>query len=194
MRRRSWTLLAAAALLLLLLLLSGCGNSRTPVPSLSSLARSSGSRTLRYPAAGIALVAPRAWRVTPGARPLVATIFSGSSVVAVWRYQRSDPAPHGARALRHAQQLLIRNARARDPQLELIRSTITVLDGAPAVELDAFEQVAGQARRVRSTHIFERHAEVVLDEYAPPNIFHSVDHVVFSPVKRSLELFRATAA
>jgi hypothetical protein len=34
----------------------------------------------------------------------------------------------------------------------------------------------------------------VLDEYAPPTAFHTVDHDVFSPLKRSLRLFPAGAA
>jgi hypothetical protein len=184
-----WTPLLAA-----LALLAGCGNSRTPVPSLTSRPQPSGFQSLRYPTQGLSLVAPRAWTVKRGAPPLVATIASGSSVVALWRYHRTAPPPRSPAALRSAQRLLIRDARLRDPSLELIRSTITVLDGAPAIEIDAFEKVAGLARRVRSTHVFERRAEVVLDEYAPPASFHSVDHVVFSPVKRSLQLSKATAA
>jgi hypothetical protein len=187
-----WTL--RALLLAPLATLAGCGNSRTPVPRLSSAPQPSGFQALRYPTQGLSLVAPRAWTVKPGLSPLVATIASGSSVVALWRYRRTLPPPRSPAALRRAQRLLIRDARRHDPSLELLRSTITVLDGAPAIEIDAVEKVAGQPRRVRSTHVFERRAEVVLEEYAPPESFHSIDRVVFSPVKRSLQLSRATAA
>jgi len=45
-----------------------------------------------------------------------------------------------------------------------------------------------QARRVRSVHVFFGGAEYVIDEYAALRYFHTVDHSVFSPVKRSLRL------
>jgi hypothetical protein len=35
---------------------------------------------------------------------------------------------------------------------------------------------------------------VVLDAYAPPALFHPVDHAVFSPLKRSLQLTAPTGA
>jgi hypothetical protein len=38
--------------------------------------------------------------------------------------------------------------------------------------------------------LFADGAELVLDVYAPVRDFHSVDHAVFSPLKRSLQLFR----
>jgi hypothetical protein len=37
-------------------------------------------------------------------------------------------------------------------------------------------------------HVYLPGAEVVLEEYAPPALFHRIDHAVFSPVKRSLRL------
>ena len=64
---------------------------------------------------------------------------------------------------------------------------------APAVELDALERVGGQLRRVRSIHVFLAHAEIVLDEYAPPGQFHAVNRAVFTPVRRSLALTGASA-
>jgi hypothetical protein len=51
--------------------------------------------------------------------------------------------------------------------------------------------VGGQLRRVRSLLVYLAGAEVVLEEYAPPAAFHSVDHLVFSPVRRSLRLLSA---
>jgi hypothetical protein len=181
-------------LLCAVLVLAGCGNSRTPVPRLERPGSTSGVQTLRYPAAGVILRAPRDWSAVAGQLPLVVSITSGTAVVALWRFPRNVGPPSGAAALRRARTLLIREARARDPGMALIRSTITTLDGAPAIELDAFEQIAGHQRRVRSAHVFERRAEIVLDEYAPPQMFHSVDHTVFSPLKRSLMLPGASTA
>ena len=170
-------------------LLAGCGNSRTPLPSAQEVAAaSSGFRELHYPTAGITLRAPTGWNAVTGTAPLIATITSGNSVVAVWRFPIEVRPPSGGRALRGAERRLIAKARERDPGIALIRSRVTRLAGAPAVELDAIEQIGGQQRRVRSTHVFERRAEIVLDEYAPPNRFHSIDHTVFSPVRRSLSV------
>jgi len=70
---------------------------------------------------------------------------------------------------------------------------VATVAGYPAIELDAFEQLKGSPRRVRSTHVFTGTSEVVLDEYAPTAIFHSVDHAVFSPLKRSLRLTSAAS-
>jgi hypothetical protein len=75
----------------------------------------------------------------------------------------------------------------------LIRASVGLVDGYPAIELDAFERINGRPRRVRSTHVFTGSSEVVLDEYAPAALFHSVDHAVFSPLKRSLHLSPAVS-
>jgi hypothetical protein len=39
---------------------------------------------------------------------------------------------------------------------------------------------------VRSIHVFTPVAELVLEEYAAPNVFNRVDRQVFEPVSRSL--------
>lgn len=167
---------------------SGCGNTRTKVPTTTAPAAPAGFHTLGYPQAGVVLSAPSNWSVQASASPQVATISSGPAVVALWRFPRSSPLPAGARALQAALRQLVAMAQARDATLQLIRSRVETIDGVPAVELDAFERIGGQERRVRSTHVFTPAAELVLDEYAPPAIFHAVDHAVFSPVKRSLRL------
>jgi hypothetical protein len=174
------------------ILIAGCGNSRTPVQSATGAA--SGFKTLHYPGAGISLRAPVNWSASTGPGPLIATFTSGTSVVAVWRFPRNVAAPSSQVSLRRARDVLIRKARERDPSLDLIRSNITRLAGAPAIELDAIEQISGHRRRVRSTHVFGPRAEVVLDEYAPPDAFHAVDHAVFSPLRHSLLLTGASTA
>lgn len=177
-----------------LALIAACENSRTPVPAVQQGGSAAGFRMLHYPAAGISFRAPSDWSAAEGQGPLIATLTSGTSVVAVWRFPRSIDPPAGTTALRRARRQLIRKARHRDPRLTLIRSTITAVSGVPAIEIDAVEQIAGHSRRVRSTHVFERRAEIVLDEYAPPQAFHAVDHAVFSPVKRSLLLSGTSTA
>ena len=146
-----------------------------------------------FPTAGITLQIPRAWVVVPGHGALVSTVSSGTAIVAVWRYPASAP-PAGMRALVAARRALIKQAVARDGRLKLIGSRITEIDGAPAVEINAIEHIDGRVRRVRSTHVFRHHAEVVLEEYAPPDIFAAEDQSVFSRLQGSLVLTATTSA
>ncbi|HUO72820.1 MAG TPA: hypothetical protein VMU39_18785 [Solirubrobacteraceae bacterium] len=172
-------------------LLAGCGNTRTAAPEVSQPATPTGFHALAYPRSGVAISVPNNWLVQSKRTPLLSTISSGNAVVALWRYRRTLPPPTRRVALGAVQRQLIAGARARDPSFTLIRSRIQTIDATPAIELDAFERVAGQPRRVRSVHVFAPGAELVLDEYAPPGIFHAVDHAVFSPLKRSLRLSAA---
>jgi hypothetical protein len=140
---------------------------------------------------GVSFKVPTNWTRATDAPPLIGTFSSGPAVIALWRYHRSGPQPADAGADARARALLVSAARARDSTLTVIRSKLMTLDGAQAVVLDATEQIAGQPRRVRSFHVFVPGAEIVLEEYAPPSLFHSVDHAVFSPLNHSLALLRS---
>jgi hypothetical protein len=172
-------------------LLTGCAYSRTPVASVNVPKPPAGYLAQGFPKAGIAFRFPRNWTTIIKHVPLAATISSGRAVVALWRYPRTVPPPADRLALSVARASLISAARARDPSLRLIRTRLTRIGGAPTVELDAFDRVAGHLRRVRSLHIFVPGGEIVLDEYAPPAEFHAVDHAVFSPLNRSINLRRS---
>lgn len=175
------------------LLLAGCGDSRTSVPNLSAPAAPVAFRSVHFPTAGITLQIPRTWVVVPGHGPLVSTVSSGTAIVAIWRYPSGAP-PSGARALRGAERRLVQRASARDRGLRLIGARVTQVDGTPAVQIDAIERIGVHQRRVRSTHVFRRHAQVVLEEYAPPNIFGAEDRAVFTRLQGSLLLTAATTA
>ena len=148
---------------------------------------------LGYPNAGIALLAPRDWNVIAEQAPMVALFSSGDAVVTVYHFPRTAPPPSGQPALSATRDALLSAARAREPQLQLIRSGFLTVDKAAAVEIDAFERIDGVRRRVRSLHVYVPGSEIVIDEYAPPAIFHAVDHAVFSPVRRSLRLIGPAA-
>jgi hypothetical protein len=186
-RRAVWPLAAATALLA-----AGCGDSRTTIKSLSTPVAPGGFHTVTY--AGVTLSAPNDWSLLNDRAPLVVTISSGTAVIALWSYPSSTPPPAGATALAGASTALQAAAKHTDPGLRVIRSAVTSVDGDGAVELDAIEQIDGQTRRVRSMHVYTPGSEIVLEEYAPPALFHAVDHDVFSPVKRSLTFVRAGAA
>jgi hypothetical protein len=151
-------------------------------------------RTLRFAADGVRLRVPRNWTLVNGQSPLLASVSSGRAMVAIWRYPRTEPLPSSRAALNEARHRLVRAARARYGDLRVIRTKVLKVGRHAAIELSALERVAGQARRVRSVHVYAYGAELVLDEYAPESVFHAVDHSVFSPVKRSLHVSAAAKA
>jgi hypothetical protein len=167
-------------------LLAGCGNARTPVPSLTQPVTPHGLRTYTYSGVGIEFKAPANWRASGGDGKLLGTVSSGAAIVAVWRYAQPGRQPSTDAQLDRARTALIAVARARDPGLSVISSRITSFAGLPAVVLNATEQIADQLRRVRSIHMFGPGLEVVIDQYAPPNLFEAVDRAVFVPLGRSL--------
>ncbi len=186
--------LTALVALVALASLAGCGDSRTPVPSLSQPAAPRGFHTLGFNRSGVRLIAPKNWIVLPQRAPVVTVVASGAAFVTVWRFHRATPAPTSSAQLDQARGDLLRAARARDPRLVLIRASALTVDHRGAIELDVLEHINGRSRRVRSTHVYVPGAEYVLDEYAPPAMFHEVDHSVFSPIKRSLRLLPAAGA
>jgi hypothetical protein len=169
-------------------LLAACGYSRTPAPGLEKPAQPQSFYSLSVPAAGVTLQAPRNWTRIDQAAPLVLTLSSGSAVVALWRYVRAQPLPRGRARMAAATQALIAAVQSRQPAVQVVRARVVHLNGVRGVEVNAVERIKGQLRRVRSTHLYAGQQELVLEEYAPVDVFHSVDHAVFSPLRRSLRV------
>jgi hypothetical protein len=176
------------ALLVCLLALSACGSGRFVPVDPSQPVKPSTFHRVHFAQAGLSIAVPRNWTITQAKAPLLSIFSSGNAIVAIWSFPRTAPAPSGAVALNEARQELIRLSRQREPSLQVIRSSVGVADGQPDVEVDAFQTINGHRRRVRSLHIFTGRAEVVLEQYAPPALFHEVDHFAFSPMKRSLRI------
>ena len=182
---RPLTLLATV---LAALTAAGCGSERLATPDLQRPAEPGPATRATFPAAGLIFDRPSAWRFTPGTEPLVTSGGSGTAVVAVWRYPRSEPLPRERPALEDAQDTLESALTARDPTFELTSSRITEADGAPAIEVEGLQTIAGQRRRVRSLHAYAKGAEVVVDAYAADQDFGTMDRKVFRPLMRSLKI------
>lgn len=182
--------LAVALGALALTFLAACGSSRTPPPDLSRVEPPTGMKAVSYLHGTVQFQAPANWAIETGAAPLVVTLGSGPALVAIWRYPRSlrQPLPNSIPALNQAKSALISAARARDPGFRLISGAAIAQGNILGVELDAIETVRGQVRRVRSAHLYFGGAEFVVDEFAPPRLFHTVDRTVFSPLLRSVHL------
>lgn len=172
-------------------LLTGCGDSRIKLPDVARLAGPAPFREISYRREGIRLYVPEDWAVLSHRPPLLGVITSGSAVIALWRYRRTSGVALGSVSLSAARQALLGAARRRSPGLSLIRSAFITVDGHGAVVLDTMQHMGGALRQDRSIHVYLPHSEVVLEEYAPPSLFHSVDHTVFSPVRRSLHIFNS---
>lgn len=187
-RRRSILVSLALAAVL-----AGCGNDRTPPPDVTTPGPAFGTIDQRYPGAGVRFQAPKEWRLVKGQPPLVATISTGTAMIAVWRYPRTEPLPRSAKALDEAKDRLVAAVQARDRTFKLARARTMHAARAPAVQLLGTETVGGEPRRVRSTHVYAHGGEVIVDAYAAPLDFDRVDRTIFRPLLRSLRVSRAAS-
>lgn len=184
MRRLLWTLACSAAL-------AGCGNDPAPVADVVQPEPARGDRVIRLDEAGVRFTGPFNWRdlvvVQNGA---VGGVQSNRAVLAVWRYERSEPLPQTVEALEEVRDLLVERVKSRDASFKLIDSELTRLAGARAIVLRGTQTIAGLPVEVRSAHVFREGAEIVLDGYAPPESFDRVDKAVFQRALRTLKLFK----
>lgn len=170
--------------------LAGCAQSRTAAPDPSRIEPPGAVKTVAYLHNSLHFRAPANWEMQAGSGPLVVTVGSGPALIAIWHYPRSarQVLPIDLPQLQQARTALVAAARARDPTFRVISTAIVLQGGAPGVELDALETVRGQVRRVRSTHFYKGGGELVVDEFAPEELFHAVDRTVFSPLLHSVRL------
>ena len=176
------------AVALAAVLTAGCGRDRLEPPDPSRPASALRDAERSYPEVGLRFMAPDDWTFEPGRAPLVTSTADGTATIAVWRYPRTETLPREKADLDAAQDALVDAARQRDPRFELDEARQTEVDGAPAIVVLGTQQVAEQERRVRSTHVYAKGAEVVVDAYAAPRDFAKVDRAVFRPLVRSLKI------
>jgi hypothetical protein len=167
-------------------LVGGCGNARTRPPDLSLPSPPGGFARQDFRAEGFSVVAPRAWRVTFGSAPMVLGAQSGLATLAIWRYRRAESPPRTRAALRRALGALLGAVRARDPSFQVVVAKVERVADRLGLVVLGLETIDGVRREVRSTHLFIRGAEVVIDAFAPPAVFKRTDRLTFLPVVRSL--------
>jgi hypothetical protein len=178
----------ACALLLAAAGLTACGTSRPSPPDVTSPQPPEGTRFVAYPASRLSLVIPANWRAEQGKQPLVVSVASGTALMAIWRYPRTEPLPRTPRALRAAKDALVEAAKKRDKTLKVRTAKVIRVHGRPALEIVGTETVGGELRMVRSTHLFRDRSEIVVEGLAPPQLFASLDPSVFAPALRSLKV------
>jgi hypothetical protein len=183
MRRASSLACAAAAIMA-----CGCGNQQSEPPDVSAPVHPVGTTPASFDNQGVRFGVPGGWHLRGGAAPLVATVQSGTATIAVWRYPRTEPLPKTKAQLTQARDLLLQTAKARDQTFKEVKTAITKLGSHPAIQVRGTETISGQARSVRSTHVYAFGAEIVVDAFAPAAVFGRVDSEVFRPLLRSLRL------
>ena len=181
---------AAVLVLLLALGVAACGNERTRPPDADTPVTPEGERPVRLKQAGLRFTAPGNWPDLPRVDPREGGIRSGRATLAVWRYTRSQELPRTREELERVRDLLLERVRTRDTTYEARNTRIVRRGGAPGIELLGTQTLAGNEVDVRSTHLFTRGSEFVIDAYAPPAQFESVDETVFLPALRSLRFTR----
>lgn len=184
MRRAPALVLAAV----LALPLGGCGNEPTAPPPITTPDLETALVPIRLDEHDWVFLRPESWRFVPGATPLVGTMSSGLTTIALWRYERSEPLPETPEELEVAKDALVAAAQARDPTLRVILAKGTRAARSPAVVIVADETVAGQPRRVRSTHIYANASEYVVDAFAPPEQYEQVEDPIFRQVVRQMRV------
>lgn len=168
--------------------LGACGNEPKNPPVVTTPKDAFGFVDYGRPEQGIAFQRPSAWRITPGTAPLLATMNSGLVTISVWRYPRNEPLPETLEELTVAKDALVAAAKARDPSFTVIKAKGTRAAHHPAVVIVADETVAGQPRRVRSTHIYAAASEVVIDAFAPEDQYALVEDPIIRVLVRSFKI------
>jgi hypothetical protein len=167
---------------------AGCGNDPSKPPAVGTPKQAFGWVDHDIPTEGVRFQRPSAWRLTPGDPPLLATISSGQVTISVWRYPRNEPLPETTEQLDVARDALLAAAKARDSSFKVIKAKGTRAAHHPAVVIIGDETVAGQPRRVRSTHIYAESSEVVIDAFAPADQYAAVEDPIIRTLVRSFQI------
>ncbi|MFL5846125.1 MAG: hypothetical protein ACJ762_15670 [Solirubrobacteraceae bacterium] len=179
---------ALACLLTIAAALAGCGNDPEKPPVVTTPKDAFGWVDYGAPGQGVTWQRPSAWRITPGDAPLLATMSSGLATISVWRYPRNEALPETVAELESAKDALVAAATARDPSFKVIKAKGTRAAHHPAVVIIADETIAGQPRRVRSTHIYAASSEVVIDAFSPADQYPKVEEGIIVPLVRTFKI------
>jgi hypothetical protein len=167
---------------------AGCGRDRLEPPDPARPASALNEVELEYPQAGLRFQAPDDLTFDRGREPLVTSTASGSASIAIWRYPRTEPLPRDPAALDDAERTLVDAVKTRDPSFRLDGVERVRVDGARGLEVLGTQQVQGRERRVRSTHVYAKGAEFVIDTYSAPQDFEKADDAIFRPLVESLKI------
>ena len=167
---------------------TGCGNERAGSANVFDAPGEEGSQRLRYPAAGLAMVLPKAYVVNRAEPPQVFRASLEDAFVSSFAYRREEQLPTTTDQLRTARNRLVDAAKKRDRSFRLSSSKLTRVAGAPAIELLGEQMISMGRLRLRSLHVYKGSAEYVVELGAPVSDFRRLDRSTFPGVRRTLKL------
>jgi hypothetical protein len=169
------------------LALAGCGaETQDPLPE--TVPADAPRRHHEFRRAGLEIDLPRDAFFQPRRAPGLFRCSVGQSFVAAFAYRRREQLPRNQRELQAARRRLVAEVRRRDKRFEVIRSRVTRVAGARAVELVGDQRLGGLAMRTRSVHVYKGRAEYVLDMLAPVRLYRVQNANFFTPAVRSLKV------
>jgi len=176
------------AALATLVLAGGCGSQRREaVPR--SIEPAAQSKQARFAKAGLAVSLPRnATVIRDVPLPSVFKATVGEPFLSAFAYRRSQQLPRTSGELEAARGRLVRTVAQREPGYRLIRSGVTAVDGARAVEIVGRQSLSRRRVQVRSLHVFKGSAEYVIEVVAPVEQFARFDAAVTPLVRRTLNV------
>jgi hypothetical protein len=167
--------------------LAGCGNERATAPPLGRPDTPVGYETYTSEGGEVSFSRPTNWGVSAGRGPELARVYSGSALVAVYAYPRTD-LPASKSGIDGSRRRLLASLRRRDPSLQILRSRVIAVDGSPSVEVDTSAMVGRRRVIERSIHVYKPGGEYVIDAYAAPSAFVLAERWGIRPLVDSISL------
>jgi hypothetical protein len=178
---------SALAAALLACPLAGCGAERAGTPG-TVLPAGAPLKQERFREAGLTLSLPEALEVSRRTPPSVFRATFADWYVAAFAYRRGEQIPRRRPELAAARRRLVAQVRRRDRRFKLIRSGVTRVGRAPAVELVGDQTISRSRLRTRSVHVYRGRAEYVLELVAPVRVFGDLQRAVFDPIVKSVRV------
>lgn len=176
------------AALATLVLAGGCGSQRREAVTRSTEPAAQ-SKQVRFAKAGLAVSLPRnATVIRDAPLPSVFKATVGEPFLSAFAYRRSEQLPRTSGELEAARGRLVRTVAQREPGYRLIRSGVTTVDGARAVEIVGRQLLSRRRVQVRSLHVFKGSAEYVIEVVSPVQQFTRFDAAVTPLVRRTLDV------
>ena len=182
--RRPALLAACAALACVL---GACGAERAPKPR-TTVEPGAPAHRIIYRRAGLSVRVPAEATVERRRYPGVFRISVGEAFIAAFAYRRREQIPRTPAELGAARRRLVAQIHRRSRRFRLIRSRVTRVAKAPAIQLLGIQTISRSRLRTRSLHVFKGRGEYVLDMLSPTRRYREDSRAFFVPAVRSLRL------
>jgi hypothetical protein len=182
--RRPALLAACAALACAL---GACGADRASKPK-TTVAPGAPAHRILYRREGLSVSVPTGATVERRRYPGVFRVSVGEAFIAAFAYRRREQIPRTRTELRAARRRLVAQVHRRSRRFRLIRSRVTRVARAPAIELVGDQTISRSRLRTRSLHVFKGRGEYVIDMLSPVQRVRANERAFFAPAARSLRV------